>query len=97
MARGTSQHGGKSGRLGIELHVRAAQTSRTGGRDTVRLGGLVEFMAGRDTRVNRERTMKIDTRQVYDVIVVDMTGRLDTQTSGYAYDEMVRIAKGDAG
>ena len=41
--------------------------------------------------------MKIDTRQVYDVTVVDMTGRLDTQTSGDAYDEMVRIAKGDAG
>ena len=41
--------------------------------------------------------MKIDTREVYDVTVVDMTGRLDTQTSGYAYDEMVRIAKGDTG
>ncbi len=41
--------------------------------------------------------MKIDTRQVHDVTVVDMTGRLDTQTSGYAYDEMVRIAKGEAG
>lgn len=40
--------------------------------------------------------MKISTRQSYDVLVVDMDGRLDSSTSGYGYDEMVRIAKGDS-
>ncbi len=38
--------------------------------------------------------MEIHTRQVNDVLVVDMAGSLDTQTSGYASDEMVRIAQG---
>ncbi len=37
--------------------------------------------------------MEITTRKVNDVLVVDMTGRLVTQTSGYASDEMVQIAK----
>lgn len=37
--------------------------------------------------------MQIDTRLVGDMTVIDMTGRLDTSTSGEAYDEMVRIAK----
>ena len=37
--------------------------------------------------------MQIDTRLVDDMTVIDMTGRLDTSTSGGAYDEMVRIAK----
>ncbi len=37
--------------------------------------------------------MQIDTRLVDDMTVIDMTGRLDTSTSGDAYDEMVRIAK----
>ncbi len=37
--------------------------------------------------------MEISTRKVNDVLVVDMVGRLVTQTSGYAYDEMVQIAK----
>lgn len=35
--------------------------------------------------------MKISTRQAYDVLVVDMEGRLDSRTAGYGYDEMVRI------
>src|ERR1700704_6035181 len=38
--------------------------------------------------------MQINTRESYDVLVVDIVGRLDTTTSGYGYDEMVRIAKG---
>lgn len=38
--------------------------------------------------------MQITTRESYDVLVVDVEGKLDTTTSGYAYDEMVRIAKG---
>lgn len=38
--------------------------------------------------------MKISTREAYDVLVVDMDGRLDSKTSGYGYDEMVRIAQG---
>ena len=37
--------------------------------------------------------MKIDTRQVNGMTVVDMVGRLDTSTSGDAYDQMVGIAK----
>ena len=37
--------------------------------------------------------MKIITRTANDVLVVDMSGSLDTSTSGYAYDEMVKIAK----
>jgi anti-anti-sigma factor len=38
--------------------------------------------------------MQINTRESYEVLVVDIEGRLDTSTSGYGYDEMVRIAKG---
>ena len=37
--------------------------------------------------------MQITTRESYDVLVVDVDGKLDTSTSGYAYDEMVRLAK----
>ena len=37
--------------------------------------------------------MQIGTRLVDNTTVIDMTGRLDTSTSGDAYDEMVRIAK----
>src|SRR5262245_24145048 len=37
--------------------------------------------------------MQIKTRESYEVLVVDIEGKLDTSTSGYAYDEMVRIAK----
>lgn len=37
--------------------------------------------------------MKISSRTAYDVLVVEMEGRLDSQTSGYGYDELVRIAK----
>ena len=37
--------------------------------------------------------MEISTRKVNDVLVVDMAGELVTQTSGYASDEMVQIAK----
>ncbi|MBD1856096.1 MULTISPECIES: STAS domain-containing protein [Leptolyngbya] len=39
--------------------------------------------------------MEISTRLAYGVLVVDMKGRLDSRTSGYSYDELVRIAKGD--
>jgi anti-anti-sigma factor len=38
--------------------------------------------------------MKIDTREVYDVLVVDMSGRLDSASSGDAGDRIVDIAKG---
>lgn len=41
----------------------------------------------------RETAMQIDTRLVHETTVVDMTGRLDTSTSGDAYDQMVRIAQ----
>ena len=37
--------------------------------------------------------MQIDTRLVDGMTVIDMAGRLDTSTSGDAYDEMVAIAK----
>ncbi len=39
--------------------------------------------------------MEISTRNVYDVLVVDMAGRLDSTTSGRASDELVQVAKGD--
>jgi anti-sigma B factor antagonist len=39
--------------------------------------------------------MKIETRKIYDVLVVDMAGKLDTSTSGDASDQMVKIAQGD--
>ena len=38
--------------------------------------------------------MKITTRDVDGVLVVDMAGKLDTQTSGEAADEMSRIGEG---
>lgn len=37
--------------------------------------------------------MEIGTREIQDVTVIDMSGELISQTSGDAYDEMVRIAK----
>ena len=39
--------------------------------------------------------MKIETRSVYDVLVVDMSGRLDSTSSGQAGDRIVNIAKGE--
>jgi anti-anti-sigma factor len=47
---------------------------------------------GRNTR---ELTMKIETRKVYDVLVVDMSGRLDSVSSGDAGDRIVSIAQGE--
>jgi anti-anti-sigma factor len=38
--------------------------------------------------------MQVSTRQSYDVLIVDMEGRLDSKSSGYSYDEMVAIAQG---
>lgn len=35
--------------------------------------------------------LQITTRQANDITVVDMTGVLDTETSGYAYDEMAKL------
>ena len=40
--------------------------------------------------------MQIDVRNVYDVLVVDMAGKLDSQTSGVAGDRMTEIVQGDA-
>jgi anti-sigma B factor antagonist len=39
--------------------------------------------------------MMIETRKVYDVLVVDMSGRLDSHTSGDAGDRIVKIAQGE--
>ena len=39
--------------------------------------------------------MNIGYRTVGDVIIVDMQGRLDSQGSGLAYDELVKTAKSD--
>ncbi len=38
--------------------------------------------------------MQIKTREAYEVLIVDIDGRLDSNSSGYGYDEMVRIVKG---
>ena len=40
--------------------------------------------------------MQIAVRNVYDVLVVDMAGKLDSQTSGVAGDRMTEIVQGDA-
>jgi anti-anti-sigma factor len=37
--------------------------------------------------------MKIETRNIYDVLVVDMSGKLDSTSSGDAGDRIVDIAK----
>lgn len=37
--------------------------------------------------------MLITTRQSNEVLVVDMKGSLDSSTSGYVYDELVKIAQ----
>lgn len=39
--------------------------------------------------------MQIETRKVYDVLVVDMNGRLDSHSSGDAGDRLVEIVRGD--
>ena len=41
--------------------------------------------------------MNITTRTVDDVVVVDLVGRLDTETSGHASDELVRIVESSSG
>ena len=40
--------------------------------------------------------MKIETRKIYDVLIVDMAGKLDTSTSGEASDQMIKIVQGDS-
>ena len=37
--------------------------------------------------------MEITTRETGDVMVVDLSGRLDTQTSGSAADELTRVTQ----
>lgn len=39
--------------------------------------------------------MQIATRKIYDVLVVDMSGRLDSHSSGDAGDRLVEIAQGE--
>jgi anti-sigma B factor antagonist len=39
--------------------------------------------------------MEIETRKVHDVLVVDMSGTLDSTSSGEAGDRIVDITKGD--
>jgi anti-anti-sigma factor len=39
--------------------------------------------------------MKIETRKVHDVLVVDMSGSLDSTSSGEAGDHIVNIAEGE--
>ena len=39
--------------------------------------------------------MQIVTRKVYDVLVVDIGGKLDTNSSGDASDQLVKIVQGD--
>ena len=39
--------------------------------------------------------MKIKTRTVYDVLVVDMSGRLDSRSAGDAGDRIVSIVQGE--
>ena len=39
--------------------------------------------------------MKIETRKAGDVVVVEMSGRLDSRSSGEAGDRIVHIVQGD--
>src|SRR6476660_6985288 len=39
--------------------------------------------------------MKIETRKVGDVLVIEMSGRLDSRSSGEAADRIVHIVQGD--
>ncbi len=39
--------------------------------------------------------MEIKTRDADGIVVVDLSGKLDTQTSGPASEELTRIAQGD--
>jgi anti-sigma B factor antagonist len=39
--------------------------------------------------------MEIETRRVYDVLVVDMSGRLDSHSSGDAGDRMVKLVQAE--
>jgi anti-sigma B factor antagonist len=43
----------------------------------------------------REQAMNIETRKVYDVLVIDMSGKLNTKTAGDAGDRIVKIAQGE--
>ncbi len=38
--------------------------------------------------------MQIDTRKVYDVLVIDVAGRLDSRTAGDIADRMAALAQG---
>jgi anti-anti-sigma factor len=40
-----------------------------------------------------ERVVQITTRQVLDVTVADVSGRMDSASAGYAYDELVKLAQ----
>jgi anti-anti-sigma factor len=46
-------------------------------------------------RYTQEAPMKIETRKNQDVLVVDMSGTLDSTSSGEAGDRIVNIAKGE--
>jgi anti-sigma B factor antagonist len=39
--------------------------------------------------------MKIETRKIHDVLVVDMSGTLDSTSSGEAGDRIVNVAEGE--
>src|SRR5262245_2129523 len=46
-------------------------------------------------RYTQEAPMKIETRKIHDVLVVDMSGSLDSTSSGEAGDRIVNIAQGE--
>jgi anti-sigma B factor antagonist len=48
-----------------------------------------------DRRHTQEAPMKIETRKIHDVLVVDMSGSLDSTSSGEAGDRIVNVAKGE--
>jgi anti-anti-sigma factor len=41
-------------------------------------------------------TVEIETRESQDILIVDMTGRLDSSTAGTSHDKMVGIVKSGA-
>jgi anti-sigma B factor antagonist len=72
----------------VRLHRNDARTAKNGFAAKNRVGSVV----GRHTQ---EAPMKIETRKIHDVLVVDMGGSLDSTSSGEAGDRIANIAKGE--
>jgi anti-sigma B factor antagonist len=71
-------------------HRNDARAAENGFATKSRVGSVLS--AGRYTQ---EAPMKIETRKIHDVLVVDMSGTLDSTSSGEAGDRIVNVAEGE--